>query len=241
MLMRSTFTLSVPQPCHEKWEKFNPTTMGGYCSSCQKEVIDFTSWDEDRIKSFFKKNSNTCGRFLTAQLKEYTLTESESKSLQWLPLSLLSITLIFSNRYAQAQHVNKPATEIRKTDEYKNISGASDAVMQIEGVVKFHSDQSPLPGVNVVLKGTANGTVSDADGKFSITILNPKSTDTLMFSFIGLKPAFHNVYESNELSVFMKEDFVLLGETITVGGAFAKRFSFRNLWWRMKSVFRKKH
>src|SRR5436190_396036 len=40
-----------------------------------------------------------------------------------------------------------------------------------------------LPGVNVIVKGTASGTVSDADGNYSITL--PEGSKTLVFSFIG--------------------------------------------------------
>ena len=52
----------------------------------------------------------------------------------------------------------------------------------IKGVV---SDSSgPIPGVNVVVKGTKVGIQTDFDGKFSI---QAKTGDVLVFSFVGLK------------------------------------------------------
>ncbi|MDQ3537087.1 MAG: carboxypeptidase-like regulatory domain-containing protein, partial [Bacteroidota bacterium] len=45
-------------------------------------------------------------------------------------------------------------------------------------------DDSPLPGVNIVEKGTSNGTVTGFDGKFEITVSSEKTT--LLFSVIGL-------------------------------------------------------
>src|SRR5579859_493048 len=55
----------------------------------------------------------------------------------------------------------------------------------VTGKVTSTDDGSPLPGVNVVLKGTTNGTVTDADGAYKITV--PSDGGSLVFSFIGLQ------------------------------------------------------
>ena len=55
----------------------------------------------------------------------------------------------------------------------------------VSGKVTSAEDGSSLPGVNVLVKGTTNGTTTDADGKFSLTL--PSATGALVFSFIGLK------------------------------------------------------
>jgi hypothetical protein len=54
----------------------------------------------------------------------------------------------------------------------------------ITGTVTSAEDGSTIPGVNIILKGTAIGTTTDAKGKYSIQI--PTSGGTLVFSFIGL-------------------------------------------------------
>ena len=59
--------------------------------------------------------------------------------------------------------------------------GAQDRA--VTGSVKSKDDGSPLPGVNVQLKGTTNGTVSDAEGKYTINV--SKDGGILIFSFIG--------------------------------------------------------
>ena len=56
----------------------------------------------------------------------------------------------------------------------------------ISGKVTSHEDGSGLPGVNVVLKGTTTGTITDIDGNYKLTI--PKEGGVLVFSFIGLTP-----------------------------------------------------
>ncbi|MBL7860121.1 MAG: SusC/RagA family TonB-linked outer membrane protein [Cyclobacteriaceae bacterium] len=55
----------------------------------------------------------------------------------------------------------------------------------VSGRVTSTEDGSALPGVNVVLKGTTNGTVTDSDGNYKLTV--PSTGGSLVFSFIGLK------------------------------------------------------
>lgn len=53
--------------------------------------------------------------------------------------------------------------------------------LQVSGTILDSSGQ-PLPGVNIVIKGTSNGTVSALDGKYS---LNVPADAILVFSFVG--------------------------------------------------------
>jgi TonB-linked SusC/RagA family outer membrane protein len=53
----------------------------------------------------------------------------------------------------------------------------------ISGRILSGEDQSPLPGVNILVKGTTNGTISDADGNYSIHV--GSDTDVIVFSFVG--------------------------------------------------------
>jgi hypothetical protein len=54
----------------------------------------------------------------------------------------------------------------------------------VSGKVTSSDDGTALPGVNVILKGTTNGTVTDAEGMYKLTI--PSGEGTLLFSFVGL-------------------------------------------------------
>ena len=57
--------------------------------------------------------------------------------------------------------------------------------IQVKGTVVSGSDNEPLPGVNVVVKGTTNGTITDFDGKF--TLQNVPDNGTIQVSFVGYK------------------------------------------------------
>ncbi len=82
----------------------------------------------------------------------------------------------------------------------------------ITGRVTSTEDGSSLPGVNVVVKGTTNGTVTDADGKYSLSI--PNSSASLVFSFIGLKTQEILVGERSVVDVSLGLDVTQLSEIV---------------------------
>ncbi len=75
------------------------------------------------------------------------------------------------------------------------------------------SDESgmPLPGVNIIVKGTTNGTQSDFDGNYNITA---SVGDVLTFTYVGLKTVEQTVGASNTMNVTMVEDAALLEEVV---------------------------
>ena len=75
------------------------------------------------------------------------------------------------------------------------------------------SDESglPLPGVNIVVKGTTNGTQTDFDGKYTITA---NTGDILAFTYLGLKAQEVTVGTSNTINVTMLEDAAVLDEVV---------------------------
>ena len=55
----------------------------------------------------------------------------------------------------------------------------------LKGTVLDGANSSPLPGANIIVEGTKNGTTTDFDGKF--TISNIKTGDVITISYIGYK------------------------------------------------------
>lgn len=83
-------------------------------------------------------------------------------------------------------------------------------------------DGSPLPGVNIVEKGTSNGVVSDFDGNFSITVSNQSSV--LVFSSLGYATQEVKVEDSTVLDITLSEDSQALDEVVVIGyGTVQKR------------------
>lgn len=92
------------------------------------------------------------------------------------------------------------------------------AQKQISGIVTSATDGLGIPGVNVVVKGTANGTATDIDGNFTI---NAKPTDVLVFSSIGMKTL--EVKASQTKNVVMSENTALLDEVVVIGYGTVRR------------------
>ena len=71
----------------------------------------------------------------------------------------------------------------------------------------------PLPGVNVLEKGTANGTITDIDGNYSMEVEKGK---TLMFSYIGFTTR-QVVVENDRIDIVLQEDLQALDEVVVIG------------------------
>ena len=82
----------------------------------------------------------------------------------------------------------------------------------ISGTITSSEDGSSLPGVNVVVKGTTNGTVTDIDGSFRLTV--PQEGGTLVFSFIGLESQEVEIGTRSVVDVQMSSDIKQLGEVV---------------------------
>jgi len=84
----------------------------------------------------------------------------------------------------------------------------------ITGTVK-DPNGDPIIGANIVQKGTTNGTITDADGNFTITL--PTGSATLGVSYIGYKGTEIVVGNKNSIAVTLKEDTEMLDEVVVVG------------------------
>ena len=83
----------------------------------------------------------------------------------------------------------------------------------IRGVVK-DSNGDPLLGVNVIVKGSTIGAVTDIDGNFSF---EAPAGSILVVSYIGFKSQEIKVKGNTPLNIFLKEDSEELDEVVVVG------------------------
>lgn len=84
----------------------------------------------------------------------------------------------------------------------------------IKGTVKSATDQEPLIGVNVTIKGEATGTITDFDGNYN---LSAPRTATLVFSYIGYDPMEVAIDGRSTVDVTLKESSLVLDEVVAVG------------------------
>lgn len=87
----------------------------------------------------------------------------------------------------------------------------------ISGKVTSAEDGGGLPGVNVVLKGTSNGTVTDAEGNYKLSV--PSTGGTLVFSFIGYGTQEVEIGERSVVDAGLSTDVEQLTEVVVTAQA----------------------
>lgn len=92
--------------------------------------------------------------------------------------------------------------------------------IQVKGTVVSGTDDFPLPGVSVVVKGTTKGVITDIDGNFVISV---PSNAVLSFTYIGFKSQEVPVEGKTTLNVVLYEDTETLEEVVVVGYGVQKK------------------
>jgi hypothetical protein len=107
-----------------------------------------------------------------------------------------------------------------------NSKESSSQTKNIRGTVVDESG-SPLPGVNVFVKGTTIGTATDLYGNYSIDI--PEQVVTLVFSYVGYRPYEVVVEDQTEINVTLYEETTKLDEIVVIGyGSSSRKLWFYN-------------
>ena len=96
-------------------------------------------------------------------------------------------------------------------------------VSKVTGVVTSEEEGLPVVGASVLVKGTTIGTVTDMDGKFTLTNV-PSSAKTLVISFIGMKSQELNI--KSEVNIVLHSDTEQLEEVMVVAYGTAKKSAF---------------
>ncbi|MCG8577728.1 MAG: hypothetical protein MI810_22795, partial [Flavobacteriales bacterium] len=136
--MKNSVQIRVNKPCSENFNEFEKTAKGGFCNSCQKEVIDFSQMSNSEVLSFFSlKTKDVCGRFRSSQVQN-PISNLLKKGIGIASISLMALAI-------------SPPLQAQNTTAKVEVIAQQQYV--VKGIVS--DDQNyPLPGVNVVLKGS---------------------------------------------------------------------------------------
>lgn len=146
----------------------------------------------EQIINTLSESNNTCGRLEEWQLRSINLKLNEKPApfINWKGIGIAA-SLLFALPAAYAQHRAaklKPAyhQQLPKKITYKTISGT----------VIDSADKMPLPGVIVLVKGTAIHAVTNTNGNYTINV--PDNTETLAVSFTGYTPQDINLLHDSQ-------------------------------------------
>ncbi|TDN97123.1 SusC/RagA family TonB-linked outer membrane protein [Sunxiuqinia elliptica] len=110
---------------------------------------------------------------------------------------------------------------ITKKKEVKEEYEEAQQTKRVTGKITDSKGES-LIGVNVVIKGTLNGTITDVDGNFEVNVVPGQ---TLVISFIGFKKQEILINDQSQLTVIMEEDQTQLDDVVVVGYGNQKKAS----------------
>ncbi|UII34754.1 TonB family protein [Fulvivirga ulvae] len=110
----------------------------------------------------------------------------------------------------------KAETKEIEAESRMTLRGASSertASRNIKGQITSSEDGTGLPGVNVMVKGTTTGTITDFEGNYTLNL--PQGIDpTLVVSFIGLSPKEVDVSGKNIVNIELEPDIAQLSEVV---------------------------
>jgi hypothetical protein len=177
--------LRIPEPCHENWDKMNPSEKGRFCDSCQKQVVDFTIMSDTQLAAFFKRKTtgSVCGRFMNDQLDKNILIPK--KRIPWVKYFFkFTLPLFLATKgHTQGKIVaEKPqmetSTQIDAPVVYKGFVSTKISILaksaaketEITGAVTNEKGQ-PVPYASITKAGEVpTGVQADSAGNFAIKL-----------------------------------------------------------------------
>ncbi len=177
--MKRKLHITIPSPCHERWDTMDATECGAFCHSCHKEVIDFSAMTDAQVIQWLDKNDTGCGRFRRDQLeRDIVLPKANNTMLRWkvllvglLPafsLAPLAARATLRTPIDQTSQKSKADTATAKVD---TTTAACDTLLTgVCGRVVDENNESLPRAVVRVLDSTGHVTedlaVVDEDGSF---------------------------------------------------------------------------
>ena len=142
------------------------------------------------------------------------------KYLYVLPLAAVTVAAFarpeVSNKLDEISSVKvNDLTSIVKAEEVKSVENSSDEKFKVSGTVLAADTKIPVMGASVIIRGTTNGTLTDLDGKFTLTGL--KKDDVIQVSFVGFQTRSVIVKDESPLTIMLDDDVQNLEEMVVVG------------------------
>lgn len=225
--------LTIPEPCHEKWQDMSPTDQGRFCTACAKEVIDFSMMTDAEVLGYFSqvKNENVCGRTISSQLERViTMPKEPVKSKYWYWNYITMLLLFFgkSNKITAQKkgevvvsQPRPPACTVKtgKVIRQPHPFASTQNNILVQGkIVDDHGN--PISFASIRVKNTNKGVSADADGNFSISFQQGNILEISALDFITKELAADAVVK--ELIVVMERKVKLLSEVVIASSTYAQ-------------------
>ena len=123
------------------------------------------------------------------------------------------------NQLILAYKIRKPIASLLVSFLFCTVMVFAQQGISVTGTVTDKGN--PLPGVNVVVKGTVIGAITDVEGRYQITV--PDTDAVLQFSFVGYVTAERAAGMQREINIELSEDATNLEEVVVIGYGVLKK------------------
>ena len=167
-------------------------------------------------------NHSSLKKRITMMIKKKSNPWARLKYLYVLPLAAVTVAAFarpeVSNKLDEISSVKvNDLTSIVKAEEVKSVENSSDEKFKVSGTVLAAETKVPVMGASVIIRGTTNGTLTDLDGKFTLTGL--KKDDVIQVSFVGFQTRSVIVKDESPLTIMLDDAVQNLDEMVVVGYA----------------------
>lgn len=179
-MKKPTYTLSIPQPCHERWDTMTPSEKGRFCASCQKQVVDFSGLSDREVIQLIEQTSESiCGQLHPSQMNRPMVFEpwAQRASARFSGF-FAGLMLLSSADTVSSQNISNEV----ETASVQDVSGTtladvSNKVQQdtlknaIHGRVIDAKTMAPIVNADIWIKQDSRiRTKSDSQGAFILKI-----------------------------------------------------------------------
>ncbi len=192
--MQQKTSLHIATPCHEDWNAMTPAKAGKFCTSCSKQVVDFTLMSDKQILQFLAQHSGgLCGRFYAEQLERPLVEPVVNKQRSWWLALALPFSLLFEKSWGQSSErtVGKLAVKVEQKPEMKcnvvmgaPLPPAMAKPLTLQGTLRDEAGRA-VEYASVVVKGTGYAGVSDSAGRFSVQLHSKTDSVVVVASLVG--------------------------------------------------------
>lgn len=227
MAGKSAYTIQIPKPCHEDWDRMNTVEKGRFCNSCKKNVVDFSKMtDQEIVKIIENSTGNLCGKFMPSQLNRDIYIEKynnhfplKANVLAGL-LALAILQPIISNASTTSTAI-ETNVDLNQHHIHKSLYPREDhdsAKYKIKGRVVDPLYGEPIAFANIIVEGESRGTTTDVDGIFELEV---QKKDRLKIACFGYETQMFFVDEkiiTQQIPIIieMKESIGLKGDVVII-------------------------
>lgn len=220
-MKQQSLSISIPEPCHEKWSDMTPAEKGRHCKSCQKTVVDFTAMPKVKIAEFVTESKgNLCGRFSNDQLNVELLPPKPTKS--WMKYAAIVMGLIpavgFGQKVTQPVVPQNPTHQSPIRGKIKLDANPQKDIqnknVNVSGIVVDAHDGEPkiLAQIKIMKDGKLLQTIeTNFEGEFKTEI--PEQAHLVIY-YPGYTPqniSYKQIISQKNLRIRLQERYQLMG------------------------------